>query len=104
MPRFRVILDEEAERNVTAIYDWIAERSSDGATSWYVAFTRKLDALSSEAERFPVAPESQRFEKVVRNATFRTRRGRTYRVLFTIDRDDVHVLFVRGPGQDLAKP
>ena len=104
MASFRVTLYEEAERNVAAIHKWIAERSVDGATRWYAAFDAKLDALGRDAERFPVALESEEFDKVIRNATFHTRAGGTYRLLFTIVGDEVIVLFVRGPGQDWVTP
>jgi hypothetical protein len=35
----------------------------------------------------------------LRQATFRTRHGRTYRAVFTIVGDQVRILRVRGPGR-----
>ncbi len=84
--------------------EWIAERSAEGAARWYLALHSKLGVLRINAERFSLAPESQYFEQEIRNATFRTRSGRRYRILFTIDASDVNVLFVRAPGQDLIQP
>jgi plasmid stabilization system protein ParE len=104
MPDFHVLLDEEATRNIEAIYQWIAERSVEGATRWYSTLTKAMDELSHDAGRFPVAPESRHFGETVRNLTFRMRSGRTYQLLFTIVESDVHVLFVRGPGQDWVTP
>ncbi len=97
-----VRLDDEAKRNVNTIYEWIAERSSAGANRWYRNLLDALDQLSNDAERYSEAPESDRFSETIRNLTFRMRSGRTYRLLFTISDDEVHVLFVRGPGQDWA--
>ena len=104
MSSFRVVLSEEARSNVGAIYDWIAARSGQGAGRWYSAFLKVLNSLSRSADRCAVAPETRHFSEVIRNIAFRMRSGRTYRVLFTIDGQDVHVLFVRGPGQDWVDP
>ena len=104
MPDFRIVLSNEARTNVRTIYDWIAKRSVEGAGRWYREFFGTLNSLTKNADRCPVAPESRHFPEVIRNASFRMRSGRTYRVLFTIYDTDVHVLFVRGPGQDSVEP
>jgi plasmid stabilization system protein ParE len=104
MPEFRVLLDQEAERNVAEIYQWIHERSAEGALRWYRAFLKALFVLADEADRFAVAPESHHFEPTIRNLTFRMKSGRAYRVLFTIVDSEVHILFVRGPGQNWVTP
>ena len=98
------LLEEESRRNIDTIYGWIAERSPDGARRWYRAFRKALDKLLEDADRFPIAPESRHFDEVVRNLSFRMRSGRVYRVLFTVVGAEVHVLFVRAPGQDSANP
>lgn len=103
MSRFRVLLTAEAERNITAIYDWLAARSPGGSLRWHNALTCALNALAEHPERFPMAPESCRFDTTVRNLQFRMRSGRVYRILFSIEGNDVHVLYVRAPGQDLAR-
>lgn len=102
MSKRRVRLDDEAKLNVDTIYGWIAERSPAGANRWYRNFLNALDRLTNDAERYPEAPESHGFDETIRNLTFRMRSGRVYRLLFTISGDEVHVLFVRGPGQDWA--
>ena len=104
MPRFRIILQPEAERNITTIYNWLAERSPQGAGSWYRAFEQALERLRESADRFPSAPESRHFAVEIRDILFKTRRGQPYRLLFTLQGSDVNVLYVRGPGQDLVTP
>ena len=54
--------------------------------------------------RFSVAPESTYYDYEIRHAFFKTRRGLTYRTLFVIANDSVHIIYVRGPGQDLVPP
>jgi plasmid stabilization system protein ParE len=104
MSDFRVILQPEAERNIATIQDWIDERSPPGALRWYQALQEAVDSLRSNPDRCPVAPESRHFQHVVRHLTFRMRSRRTYRILFTIVNSEVHVLYVRGPGQDWITP
>jgi len=48
------------------------------------------------------APEAELVGRDVRQALFKTRRGRIYRVLFIVVDDMVHVVAIRGYGQDLA--
>ena len=47
----------------------------------------------------PVWIEDEHFDIDVRQALFKTRRGRIYRMLFTIVGNEVRILRVRGPGQ-----
>jgi plasmid stabilization system protein ParE len=104
MPDRSIVLSNEAARNISAIRNWLAERSPEGANRWYIALFGKLNDLSQNAQRFSLAPENGLFDFELRNATFRTRAGKTYRVLFTIKSDEVLILFVRGPGQDSIAP
>jgi plasmid stabilization system protein ParE len=104
MPRFRVIVQPEAERNVSSVFDWLAERSPQVADSWYRAFEQAIDRLRESADHFPLAPESRHFSVKISEILFKTRRGQPYRLLFTLQSGDVNVLYVRGPGQDLVTP
>jgi len=105
MPEYQVILEPVAIESVSTIGTWIANRSPDGAARWYEAFRKAIFQLQVEPTRFAIAPESRHFEDEVRHLIFKTRQGRPYRLLFTVREPEVHVLFVRGPGQDwLPKP
>jgi hypothetical protein len=48
-----------------------------------------------------LAPESAEVDYPVQQFLFKTPRGRKYRILYTIVGDEVRVLHVRGPGQDV---
>lgn len=104
MPDFKIVLSGEAQANIGSIYDWISQRSLQGANRWYRTLQGTLDSLKDSADHCAVAPESRHFLEVIRSVTFRMRSGRTYRVLFTIDGTQIHVLYVRGPGQDFLEP
>ena len=104
MNRFRVVLQPGVEEDISTINGWIAERSVEGAKRWHRKLDESIASLVLQPDRYPVAPESVHFDETIRNLTFRMRSGRVYRLLFTISGDEVHVLFVRGPGQDWAAP
>lgn len=96
---FQVRLLRRGQSDVDDIYLWLRKRSPAGAVAWYAAFLERLDDLSSNATACSIAPESQRLDFELRQAFFRTRRGRTYRLLFMLREEEVLVLRVRGPGQ-----
>ena len=101
---FAVRLTAEAEANVRAIRDWIAERSLDGALRWLEAFGHAKERLRESADQFALAAEADAFDEALREISFKTRRGNVYRALFVIRETTVHVVSVRGPGQDWLKP
>jgi hypothetical protein len=51
-----------------------------------------------------LAPENGYGDAEIRDLVFKTRRGKQYRILFTICGDVVFVRHVRGFGQDLVSP
>jgi plasmid stabilization system protein ParE len=72
-------VSEQADREANAIYEWIAERSADGARRWLQAFRKTLDSLMEHPESHALANEADAFEEPLRNALFKTRKGRTFR-------------------------
>jgi plasmid stabilization system protein ParE len=89
-----------AQRDVTSCYDFPAERSRQGAASWFHRFVETRDRLAEEADRCALAYESPFVVRELREVLFKTRKGRPYRIVVAIDEDEVLVLRVRGPGQD----
>lgn len=102
--RIRVL--RRADRDVDRIVWWIVNRqkSPEGAASWYRAYESCLQRLAQSARDQPFAPENDFAEFEVRHMTFKTRSGRMYRLLFTIVGNEIRILHVRGPGQDLVRP
>jgi plasmid stabilization system protein ParE len=101
--RFRVTLTATAEAEFRTQYAWIAERTQSGAQSWALAFHAALDQLKRVAISCPKAPETQHRDEVIYQRTFKTRRGRPYRMLFLIRDDVVYILHIRGPRQNLMQ-
>lgn len=96
---FTVRILPRAEEDATALFIWISERSTDGAHAWLKAFELVVSQLEENPYAFGLAPESGLRDFELRQFLFRTRRGRTYRGVFTIQLNSIYVLRVRGPGQ-----
>lgn len=87
------------------IFSWLFERSPQGASSWLNAYDELLIRLGEASESFGEALENEDCPDVdVKQAFFKTRRGRIYRILFMIEGNDVFVLRVRGSGQAPVDP
>jgi plasmid stabilization system protein ParE len=81
------------------IVEWLHQRSPSGAAAWLRAYDRMVEQLAVSADSFGDAYENPDLELDIKEALFKTRRGRVYRALFLIEQNDVYVLRVRGPGQ-----
>ena len=92
-----------AEDDVREIFDWLRQRSAQGAEAWLDAYDEMLDGLT----RFVghgVAPESRAVDFQVQQVFFKTRRGNVYRALYCVEGEDVYILRVRGKGQAQVRP
>lgn len=88
-----------AYRDAQYIFDYIAERSPDGALRWWAAFDDAANQVVNNPDGYSLAPENETVKHEIRQFLFKTRRGRLYRGVFTVVADEVQLLRVRGPGQ-----
>jgi plasmid stabilization system protein ParE len=96
---FRVLISDAAAEDIRLIVCWIKERSESGAETWYRRWLEVLSTLQGRADSYPTAPENEDHSETIRQILFKTKYGRMYRALFTINAKDVNILHVRGPGQ-----
>jgi hypothetical protein len=89
----------KARADKDSIFSWLYERSPEGAFAWLDAYDGLIARLNLEPLSFGIATENADCEFEVRQALFKTRRGRVYRVLFFVENQGVFILRVRGPGQ-----
>lgn len=101
---YRVLVLRRAEADLRHIASWIQQRSPAGAQAWLDAFQKMVEKLARRPESFGAAEEDEEVKASLRQAFFRTRRGRLYRAVFTIVEDEVRILRVRGPGQAPITP
>jgi len=88
-----------AQTDAQRIYDWIHDRSPDGANRWWAAFREACQSLEQSPERHALAAEAKQCDRNIRQLLFKTRRSKYYRLLYVVAESEVHILRVRGPGQ-----
>jgi plasmid stabilization system protein ParE len=88
--RYRVELAPSALADAEAIFLWIAADSPDRAADWFNGLFDRMEALKLAPRRHRLAPESDLFEREIRQMVY----GR-YRVLYAIDGSTVQILHVR---------
>lgn len=101
---FRVRELRRAQADIRQIVKWLAERSPRGARACLDAYDAMIARLENSADTLGLAEENDKCEFEVRQASFKTNRGRVYRALFFIEGDDAFILRVRGPGQAPMQP
>lgn len=62
---------------------------------WLDAYEDALNRIQSHAAGFSEAQENDEFDIELKQSLFKTRRGRVYRIIFTIEQDVVSILRVR---------
>lgn len=100
---FVVRSSPRAESDTQRIYDWIRERSAQGAKRWWLAFEEACKRLSAQPNNFGLAPEAFQAGYDVRQILFQTIHGHPYRALYVIIEGEVRILRVRGPGQPILQ-
>jgi len=91
---FRVEYTLHAQGEIEDSYLWIKERAPQAAEKWRDELIGKVEELADNPLRHPVAPESDKFPREIRQMLFRKRRGQ-FRVFYTIDGKRVVILSVR---------
>jgi len=92
--KFRVIIQDSAQRDLEEITAWIAEDSPERASKWYWRVKDAINTLESFPRRCRIAPENQFFDEEIRHLLHGKRRH-IYRILFTIHESEVHVIHIR---------
>jgi plasmid stabilization system protein ParE len=93
MKRYAVVFELSAQVDVRGSYDWGCRVwGKKEAQQWVRELRKRISKqLSLVPKGFPLAPEDDEFSEEIRQMIV----GR-YRVLFTIRKQKVHVLHVRG--------
>jgi len=97
---FEIKYSKEAEENLDAITAWLLyeRRAGETALRWLQGLREKIDTLSEQPGRCILARESKSLPFELRQLLY-GRKPRVYRVLFTIEGNTVHVLYIRRPGE-----
>lgn len=102
--KYRIRMLRRAHADFASTVAYLYERSPQGAAAWVNAFEKARHRLADYADGCSEADENYRFDIDVKQLLFKTRRGRVYRLIFTIVENEVRILRVRGPGQARVEP
>jgi plasmid stabilization system protein ParE len=91
---YRVVIQPSAAADIDAAYVWVNEQAPDASARWFNGLEAAIYSLEHFPERCPLAEESRAFTVTIRQLVYGKRVG-TYRILFTVTADAVHVLHVR---------
>jgi plasmid stabilization system protein ParE len=94
MTRCRVIVERSALEDIAAAHLWLAQYSPVAAERWFNSLYDTIGSLELFPERCHLAPESKFLNSQIREI-LHGRRQYKYRILFTVDQEEVHVLHVR---------
>ncbi len=101
--KYRLTVLALARRDIQEQFDYLKLRSPQGAATWYERQQGALDRLKVNPLANAPAPENPHVDEEIRQILFKTPRGLPYRILYTIVTNEIRVLRVRGPGQDLLE-
>jgi hypothetical protein len=90
---YRTLITETAEIDLLEAYQWIETEALHSASNWVSGLIEAIASLETFPERCPIAPENDLFEKEIRVHLYR--RSSVYRILFTIQVDQVIVRYIR---------
>lgn len=98
---YRVLIGPTARADIAHHYRYLKEhaREPDYPDEWFEGIHEAILSLESSPLRCGLAPENDEFEEEIRH-----RIVGSYRVLFTVVEDRVHVLHVRHGRQDALRP
>ncbi len=98
---FRVRIEPTARADIADHYRYLQKHAfaSDYPEEWFEEITEAILSLEEMPFRCALAPESEEFEEEIRQLIVGS-----YRVLFTVEEDRVHVLHVRHGKQDILRP
>jgi plasmid stabilization system protein ParE len=98
---FEAVFLRKAQHDLDLIVEYLARHSPAGARNWLTALEAAVDLLERDPHQYALAPESDAVSYIVRNIPFKTRKGRRYRLVYTVVDTQVRVLRILGPGHDL---
>ena len=100
---FHIILLPEAIDGIERAYQWIESASPQRAHKWAKGLMEAIYSLKIFPGRCPLAPENAVFNEEIRQHLY-GKRGGVYRILFTIQKDAVHILYVRHSARQWVTP
>ena len=101
---YHLIIEPTAGRGIREAVRWKTAHAFPAlAARWYNGLLKKIDTLKTHPNRCPLAAESHKFPEDIRELLYGRRRN-TYRIIFTLRGDTVHILYVEHAARDELEP
>jgi len=100
---FRVVITAPADRDFRDHFEWIRDRSVQGADNWRARIIAAIRTLNVNPKKHAPARESAAFPVTIRCLLVGKRRS-AFRILYHVADDEVRILAIRRPAQDLLSP
>ena len=100
---YRVVITSPADRDFREHLEWIRERSVQGADNWRARIIAAIRTLGNHPEKHAPTRESAAFPVTIRCLLVGKRRS-AFRILFCVADEEVRILAIRRPAQDLMTP
>jgi len=102
---FRLVIHDDAREDINRNADWWAEHHSlNQALVWFDAIYEQLETLRELPERHPLAVENPKFPFDIHEKLIGVGSRPSYRAIFTIQGDVVHVLTIQRAAQGVVGP
>ncbi|MEL6438416.1 MAG: type II toxin-antitoxin system RelE/ParE family toxin [Cyanobacteria bacterium J06621_8] len=96
--KYQIIIQPEAEEGIKQAYYWVSNYSPRQARNWLEGLQRAILSLEQMPFRCSLAFENNFFESEVRQLIYGKGKS-AYRILFTVNKKTVQILFVRHSAQ-----
>lgn len=97
--KYQIIIETPAVKDLEKAFLWIAKDSRTNAVKGYRGLIEAFQTLDTFPERCPLAPENQSFKEEIRQLLYGKQRSK-FRILFTMDNKNVHILHIRHCAQE----
>ena len=98
--KYQVRISRQAERDVDQTLRWfLDQRATKAAARWHARLLSRIGTLETRPQRCRFAEEAEDFGIELRELLFGRRPG-TYRILFQITGQVVHILRIRHCARD----
>jgi len=98
---YRVVIHDVAKEDIRRNANWwAANHSASQAESWFHNAFDSIESLAFMPESHPLAPENHEIAVELRELHFGLGSHSSYRAVFCISGDVVHVLTIRRAAQD----
>lgn len=101
--KYRIELAATAKADIYGQARWLRDELSPAAAEkWLSGLYKAIDTLQSRPSRCPVAAEDEKFAEEIRELLYgrHGKRRHKHRIIFTIRRDSVYILYVRHTARD----